>query len=290
MKISSKFICIICATFLLAACSSMHKQEEVLEASTASGGLDGFSPPVYARYEDWVRMNNRSAGGRVEMFDFDSPSSGSLAGDRPVQRNHSVERQDSSFSSMSSQPSSLRLPGYPSVEIFPLDGRSGGPFPVAPVVPVEKMRAGPLPSFSPLRTAPLSDESRRESAVRIKAPGQEVGVVYFDHNSSDINSEGFDVIDSVSKNFSVEGWQALNVEGHASVRGNYQDDMQRRIVNLRISMDRAFNVSRMLIKEGVPAEALHVIGRGDTVSPSHLNGRTKDAAARRVEISRVFNR
>ena len=74
------------------------------------------------------------------------------------------------------------------------------------------------------------------------------------------------------------------MEGHASTRAEAKDEVQRRIINLKISMDRAMNVMRQLIRDGVPAGAIQVTAHGDRVPPVAVPGGDAEAAARRVEI------
>jgi len=116
--------------------------------------------------------------------------------------------------------------------------------------------------------------------------GQDTVIIYFGHDSVMLNGRSKDKIADVAKRFE-DGFQGpITVEGHASVRANYPDETTRQAVNLRISMNRAFNVAQALMAKGVPAESIKLIARGDTVPPTGLNGNTQEEAARRVEIRR----
>ena len=69
-------------------------------------------------------------------------------------------------------------------------------------------------------------------------------------------------------------------------RREVTQEAERKIINLKISMDRAFAVSRALIQRGIPAEAIKVVAWGDSRPPPLVNGKNTESAARRVEISR----
>jgi outer membrane protein OmpA-like peptidoglycan-associated protein len=231
----------------------------------ATGGIVWNAAPT--RYEDLVLMTNRVSRGSVEIFSLDEivpsgtssaympPSSGGLsAGDRVAPPGQSP---------WGLLPAGRKVPGNSSVEIFPLDaqmGRVGGASPLLPE-----------PAFEP---SPLMES------------GEHV-TLYFEHNSTALDDADMDLLSGFSQEAKKAERKNIMVEGHASVRANYKDDAQRRIVNLRVSVDRAFAVSRVLIAEGVPAESIRVVGRGDSVPPAPVAGKTQEEAARRVELSLV---
>jgi outer membrane protein OmpA-like peptidoglycan-associated protein len=107
--------------------------------------------------------------------------------------------------------------------------------------------------------------------------------IFFKNGSSAITGGGQDVIDQVAANASAG--QLVRVEGHASKRAGSKDPVRRHLVNLKVSMQRAVNVSQALIKKGVPAPNIKTTAWGDT-QPPFLTGLDMDeeTAARRVEI------
>ena len=111
--------------------------------------------------------------------------------------------------------------------------------------------------------------------------GQKV-VLYFEHDSTNLGRHDLEKIASIASGYRG---RTLNVEGHASIVANYQDARQKEIVNLKVSMDRAFAVSQELIKRGVPADSIRMMAWGDSKAPLAVNGMAPEAAARRVEIS-----
>lgn len=98
--------------------------------------------------------------------------------------------------------------------------------------------------------------------------------VLFKHNSAGLSSEAKQTIGQVAGGAAGP----VKVEGHASTRSAATDPIERHMVNLKMSMDRALNVSRELMRKGVPAESIETTAFGDTRPASD------EAASRRVEI------
>ncbi|MBU0859741.1 MAG: OmpA family protein, partial [Alphaproteobacteria bacterium] len=70
----------------------------------------------------------------------------------------------------------------------------------------------------------------------------------------------------------------------ASSRAEVSDPVERRILNLKMSMDRAFRVSSDLIRSGVPATAIKTTVYGDTRPAGPMDSKDGEAASRRVDI------
>ncbi len=165
----------------------------------------------------------------------------------------------------------------PNVLVFPLDDVP------SPVV----YQDGPPPLMPPAAEVPFSspfpDTAAAPPSVMLSPPGAmpfepAVAVngaqIFFPHGSSKISATGRQVVDSVA----ARGGGYITVEGHASARGEAADPVEKRIVNLKMSMDRAFNVSSDLIRKGVPPEAITTTVYGDARPAA-----TEDTS-RRVEI------
>lgn len=99
--------------------------------------------------------------------------------------------------------------------------------------------------------------------------------VFFDHDSTAIRPDGKQTITQVARSASGP----VQVDGYASTRAAAKDPVERHIVNLKTAMDRAFNVSRELMRGGVPAEAITTSAYGDTRPAAE-----GEAASRRVDI------
>ncbi len=134
------------------------------------------------------------------------------------------------------------------------------------VYPFDSGYAPGLPPMAPPSTA------RPDFASPFAAGGP--ATVLFKHNSAGLSSEAKQTIGQVAG--SAAG--SVKVEGHASTRSAATDPIERHMVNLKMSMDRALNVSRELIRKGVPAESIETTAFGDTRPASD------EAASRRVEI------
>ncbi len=122
---------------------------------------------------------------------------------------------------------------------------------------------------------PLSDHSYDNGAAH----------VFFKHDSSALNSTAEQLVNRVAHSSSGS---RLKVEGHASLRAEDKDPVERHITNLKTSMDRAFSVSRQLMREGVPSSSIETIAWGDSYPPSSpAPGTDTEAASRRVEIRTI---
>lgn len=108
--------------------------------------------------------------------------------------------------------------------------------------------------------------------------------IYFSHGAIGVNGAGKEVTSHVANQCRAVGCGIVKVEGHASTRAVAKDEVQRRLINLKVSMDRAMSVSRQLIRDGVSADAIQVTAHGDRVPPVVPYGADPEAAARRVEI------
>jgi outer membrane protein OmpA-like peptidoglycan-associated protein len=111
-----------------------------------------------------------------------------------------------------------------------------------------------------------------------------VARIYFAHGAKGVSSAGKQVSAQIGQQCRSGGCGVVKVEGHASTRAVAKDEVQRRIINLKISMDRAMNVMRQLVRDGVPAGSIQVTAHGDRVPPVSIPGGDAEGAARRVEI------
>lgn len=105
--------------------------------------------------------------------------------------------------------------------------------------------------------------------------------VYFAHDSKSVTPAGKEVLNHIARSY--QGGN-ISVEGHASSRAEQPNTVERKITNLKVSMERAFNVSRTLMKDGVPAAAIETKAYGDTRPPLVGVGMDLESASRRVEI------
>ena len=102
-------------------------------------------------------------------------------------------------------------------------------------------------------------------------------MVFFDFDKSDINQQALATIKQAAGNAKQGGVQRLNVTGHADRAGTEQ-------YNMALSLRRASAVKQVLISEGIPADAIVVIGRGETPPLVPTADGVREAQNRRVEI------
>lgn len=183
------------------------------------------------------------------------------------------------------------LPGTDTnVQVFSLDD---GPASYDNGIPPMMPPSGGAPYMSPfppeqasggvmLRPPPgYTDGGAYEQGVTVSHPsmGGRGAEIHFNHGSSRLTGEGKQVVQSVAQQqmqYNPAGM--IEVEGHASTRAEVADPIERRIMNLKISMDRAFKVSSALIRSGVPATAIKTTAYGDTRPAAD------EAGSRRVNI------
>lgn len=179
----------------------------------------------------------------------------------------------------------------PDVEVFPFEGSLQRPYPdsrgLAGIMPpIQAREAFPSPFGGAGFQAPPPIV---ESAPQLTPPPSSADpeTVYFGHDSAEIDGRGRRILTEVAEEVKVTG-TPLVVEGHASQAADVDTPSERDIVNLRKSMDRAYNVSTALIREGVPPEKIKTCAFGDNVPPGNPDGRTEPEAARRVEIHQGY--
>lgn len=216
-------------------------------------------------YKDMAReMSN----GSVEIYDVDGPA----APDAPAP----VLAQD--FPALAPAPVSGEVVrGVPSlndphVTVYPFDGspiqqRQDLP-PLAP--PSERYRPLESPFGGPLQTP---------AAPQLKPPGEPVSSLHFRHGSSSLSDSDRRILNTIAR----QGGPVV-VSGHSSERTETSDPVESSIVNLKMSMDRAFSVSRQLIKDGVPPDAIDTRAYGATRPVSLTGALDEESANRRVEI------
>lgn len=268
----------------------------------------------------------RTSGGRVEVFDTSIDVGGSNAGEG--QRFFSAfDERGTALTQPQSQPRPLSASAPfnydSSVQIIPLDddmrqrlnNTSRAQAPSAPVIQDPEVQTQSLdwPSTSqnqdpaPLtervvqsgeppvtRTAPALfpggvSGRAEEDVMYLRAAEDDFIKLYFDHDSDEISLELQRQIAELVKSYSKYENSIFSIEGHASRESSIPSVMERKIVNLDVSSDRALAVSRALIENGVPGDKIRIVAWGEGRPARDLEGKTPEEAARRVEI-RPLNR
>lgn len=252
----SRFV-LIGAALMLSACSYFDTGEDLDVSHQPQETVDlmnggGYQNTGDVSYQDVVRNNSN---GSVEIYSLDVPLPTDVPTYAPspqptIQPSmqmymNEVERQD-----LSNEPYYLSDGG----EGYSLDGG-------ATSYNVEEEPIAPVSSDGGLHT------------------------VYFDFGSAKLDQSDLEIVQDVARSFDSSNGVGFDVMGHASVDADIDDPVERKILNLKQSMERAYAVAAALIRQGVPAEALRVSGWGEVRPPLNIPpGMDADEASRRVEI------
>lgn len=246
-----------CAALVLSSCAYFEKAEptgEEIDLMAGDGApVEQVTQPAPSRI-DLMDMANSANGRDVRVFSLDQAApSGSV--NAPI--SGGVGRPSLS---------------NPSVEIFPLDDAMAVPAmnrPSAPAVPV----------------TPVDVELQHESAVqgeKMTVPGMDgITRVFFPHGKSTLTAQDEAIVSRVAS--MANG--AVKVDGHASAQADIADPIKRKVANLKTSMNRAFEVAKSLIMNGVPAENIQTAAYGDTRPAAATPYLDAESASRRVEIT-----
>lgn len=227
------------------------------------------SPPVRADAAPSAPMASaavqaaKATGGAVTVYELDTPGTpGAGDGLRP--------------------PVALQSAADPSVDVYPIDyGRAdpgarwagsgilmpSGRDAMAGKVLDDNVQGGP-------GAFPSDGLSARDGA-----PAR----VFFAHGSSTLTPSARKVLADMAAWANRTGGSIV-VEGHASRRAGMTDSVGRETVNLKQSLDRAYAVSRELLRLGVTSDRIRTSGLGDSRPSESMAGRSAEAASRRVEI------
>lgn len=138
-----------------------------------------------------------------------------------------------------------------------------------------------LSSCSSLLEAPSCDFSDSKGSVVAKS--ELVAVIDFADGSSRISPVNKQVLNQVADKALNENAKVV-VYGHASHRTVTKNILQRILVNLRISNERAINVSAELMKDGVPAADIYTLALFDSRPIVAEVDRRTEAINRRAEV------
>lgn len=108
------------------------------------------------------------------------------------------------------------------------------------------------------------------------------GIVHFDDGKADLKEKDLQIIRDVAAKTTDDA--ILVVYGHASHRTRTKDPIQRILVNIDISNERAVNTAKALAAAGVPADKISTIAMFDSRPVKKEITRADEAANRRAEI------
>lgn len=277
MKKIIHYVFIALVAVSLSACSYFNREEvdvekpsgsETINLMTGQTEMPKNNGVLYpGEYKDIAEAVRQSSDGRVEIFslddDFDThqgmTSEGMSSG-----RGVAVEPVDAAPLHESSNHQR-----YPGVEIYPLDGDMALAF--------NNQGYNSYPSSPAMTPYPAADSRSIVASISTDP------VVYFNRGSASLSQEDLMLISGLAGNYRGN---SVSVAGHASTESSIEDPVQRKIVNLKLSMERAYNVAKALIESGIPAERIETRAYGETQPPAGSD-RPIDVASRRVEISGI---
>lgn len=274
MKKIANLACIVLTALSLAACSYFDTGEgpETAAAQPVEGEQIDSVVLAPVEYKDVADVIHSSSDGRVQIFPLDGGE------EWPTETAPDAEPSYSSSDAIDIKPveaiptyNESYLNAYPGVEIFPLDDDMAS---------IVNPRLVPRSGSLPIGLTPVPGEQAGKDFVVLGTPGGPQTVVYFDHDSVTLKPADTSMLTGLAKSYSG---QEVAVVGHASVTSSLEDPVQRKIINLKISMDRAFAVARALIEGGIPPERIETKGYGE-VRPPLAPSQPVEVASRRVEI------
>ena len=142
-----------------------------------------------------------------------------------------------------------------------------------------------LNACSGIFNEPYCSANFRQSAIQThKIKKSEIAaVVHFADGKSDITAKDREKIRQVAKRALNENAKVV-VYGHASHRTRTKDVIQRILVNLQISDERALRVAAALAEDGVDFNEINTIALFDSRPVRREITRADEAANRRAEI------
>lgn len=222
--------------------------------NTGATQVNQLLPPsaatdVYSEKE-LIPMTRKLSGGSVELFDLDETA--------PLSSIPSVER-------IGSLDAGVLMPNNSSVTVYPLDG---GYNPGASWA--DGMTSRPVIDTgfggSAITPPPVNfdDNTPLPTGKLSSSAGEGVSRIYFPYGSANLDGSDKRVLKDVAETAKFAPVDRVSVEGHASAKTQAGDPITARMLNLKESMNRAYEVSRELIDKGVPAEKIKTVGWGDT--------------------------
>ncbi len=133
-------------------------------------------------------------------------------------------------------------------------------------------------AFSASRVATADEiQAKFGEALALVPPAPKGFDIYFDSDSSNVNVASVPVVDQVLAEMRARGSRDISLNGHTDRTG---DDAY----NMRLSLERANTVRKLLLERGVPAEDMTIeyYGESKPVVPTADN--VSEPKNRRVEV------
>lgn len=143
----------------------------------------------------------------------------------------------------------------------------------------------------PRLTMPQTRSAALASQLNEPAPNNDtsgaVTRVFFDHGSAVLSTGDVQKLAKVNR---LANADMVSVEGYASERvSTAQSDIERKQINLEVSMKRATAVAKNLMASGVPARKIRTVAWGEEGANKTIDGMSAEQSARRVDVIPFFN-
>lgn len=109
------------------------------------------------------------------------------------------------------------------------------------------------------------------------------GMIFYDHGSAKLSHNDKEFLGQMASQLQ-DSFQPVRIIGHASPDVETNDPVMGAKLNLTMSLKRATNVMKQLHKDGVPYTNMSVFAHGSSTPMWDVEGKSKEEAARRVEI------
>lgn len=129
---------------------------------------------------------------------------------------------------------------------------------------------------------PMCSTNAEESMFQIKESSL-AAVLHFADGKADLSKQDLLTVQKVAAR-AIEDNANVIVYGHASHHTRTNDPIQRMIVNIEVSNDRAVNTAKALMDAGVSAERINSVAMFDSRPVRKEITRADQAANRRAEI------
>jgi len=195
----------------------------------------------------------------------------------------------------------IRQKSEGSVELFPFDPQPSAPLSSASQSPqqandVQSSLVGSrsVDIYNIDDAAELSPDQENvatDSHSVVMSDDGEVTTILFKHGVTKVTAADRKSLLAAAQSFSPDGKSVISVEGHASPRAEAGNPVQREIDNLKVSLDRAYAVTSVLIKGGIPPENIITKGYGAAKNSSNEStAADTESTSRRVDIHGLSQR